>query len=91
MLTEEGHSETFYKIEAAATSDDGISWTKYNENIVDSVLENECQAEADVFQSWQWLSMYFSYRYGLEYTNNDPWSTESAAVRRYCFLAKIRR
>lgn len=70
MLTEEGRSETFYKIRVA-TSDDGISWTKHSGNIIDSILENECQAGPDVFEYGGSYHMYFSYRYGLNFRGNN--------------------
>lgn len=70
MLTENGKSETFYKIRVAI-SDDGLAWVKHGENLLDPVLDNECQAGPDVFEYGGVYHMYFSYRYGLDFRGND--------------------
>lgn len=70
VLTEEGNSETFYKIRVA-TSYDGLNWHRTGKNIIDGILENECQAGPDVFYRNGKYHMYFSYRYGLDFRGND--------------------
>ena len=57
--------EPVYKIRMAY-SKDGITWTKYGKDIIESVLDNdECQAGADVFFFKGVYHMFFSYRYHL--------------------------
>ena len=59
--------EPIYKIRMA-TSIDGINWTKFGQDIIESLLEpNECQASADVFFYDQKYHMFFSYRYNLNF------------------------
>jgi predicted GH43/DUF377 family glycosyl hydrolase len=70
VLTEEGRSETFYKIRLA-TSNDGLNWNRTGENIINGILDNECQAGPDVFYCNGKYHMYFSYRYGLDFRGND--------------------
>lgn len=70
VLTEQGASESFYKIRMA-TSTDGLNWKRDGKNIIDGVLENECQAGPDVFYHNGKYHMYFSYRYGLDFRGND--------------------
>lgn len=70
VKTEEGKSETFYKIKMA-TSKNGIDWERNGIEIIDSNLENECQAGPDVFFKDGKFHMYFSYRNGLDFRNND--------------------
>jgi len=69
ILTEEGRSETFYKIRMAWY--DGSSYRKCGSNIINGILENECQAGPDVFEYGGKYHMYFSYRYGLDFRGND--------------------
>jgi len=60
-----GRPEPVYKIRMA-TSTDGICWTKYGKDLIESILdEDECQASPDVFFSNGKYHMYFSYRYTL--------------------------
>jgi hypothetical protein len=60
-----GRPEPVYKIRMA-TSTDGICWTKYGMDLIESILkEDECQASPDVFFSNGKYHMYFSYRYTL--------------------------
>jgi len=66
----EGKPQPVYKIRMA-TSDDGLQWVKYGQNIVKDVLESdECQASADVFLFQGRYHMFFSYRYNLEYRSS---------------------
>lgn len=70
-IMSKGNSEVIYKIKMA-TSDDGIEWKRINRNIIDFSLEvNECQAGPDVFFYDGKYHMFFSYRYGLDFRNND--------------------
>lgn len=64
------NSETIYKIRLA-TSKDGINWERSGVNILDSILDDECQAGPDVFYRDGKYHMYFSYRYGLNFREND--------------------
>lgn len=66
-IATEGRPEPVYKIRLA-TSLDGIQWTPYGKDLLESVLgENECQAGADVsFHDGQY-HMFFSYRPSLSY------------------------
>ena len=62
-----GRPEPVYKIRMA-TSTDGICWTKYGKDLIESILdEDECQASPDVFFSNGKYHMYFSYRYTLRF------------------------
>ncbi len=71
VTTEHGDSETFYKIKLAV-SDDGISWRRDGKALIPDILGNdECQAGPDVFYKAGKYHMYFSYRYGLDFRNND--------------------
>ena len=59
--------EIIYK-NRLATSDDGINWKRYNQNIIPDILgENECQAGPDVFYKDGLYHMYFVYREGLDF------------------------
>lgn len=59
--------EIIYK-NRLATSEDGINWTRHNENIIPDVLgEDECQAGPDVFYKDGLYHMYFIYREGLDF------------------------
>jgi hypothetical protein len=60
-----GRPEPVYKIRMA-TSTDGICWTKYGMDLIESILEeDECQASPDVFFANGKYHMYFSYRFTL--------------------------
>lgn len=66
----EGKPQPVYKIRMA-TSDDGLQWVKYGQNIINDVLESdECQASADVFLLQGRYHMFFSYRYNLGYRSS---------------------
>lgn len=63
--------EVVYKIRMA-NSNDGINWYRFNKNIISDLLEpNECQAGPDVFFYKGKYHMYFSYRYALDFRNNN--------------------
>jgi predicted GH43/DUF377 family glycosyl hydrolase len=71
ILNNDGKSESIYKIRLA-TSEDGLNWNRDGKNILDPILEeDECQAGPDVFFYNGKFHMYFSYRYGLDFRNND--------------------
>ncbi|MDP2685277.1 MAG: glycosylase [bacterium] len=70
VLTNDKRTETYYKIRLA-TSEDGLNWTRTGQNIIESILDNECQAGPDVFYYNNKYHMYFSYRYGLDFRNNN--------------------
>ncbi len=62
--------EIIYKIRVA-TSECGLDWKRDGKNIIGDILENECQAGPDVFFKDGEYHMYFSYRYGLDFRNNN--------------------
>jgi predicted GH43/DUF377 family glycosyl hydrolase len=71
VLNDDGTSESIYKIRIAY-SYDGLTWNRSGDNIIDGLLEkDECQAGPDVFYYGGKYHMYFSYRYGLNFRNND--------------------
>jgi predicted GH43/DUF377 family glycosyl hydrolase len=71
VLNNSGKSESIYKIRLAI-SEDGLNWKRTGDNIIPTILEDdECQAGPDVFYHNEKYHMYFSYRYGLDFRNND--------------------
>ena len=69
-INNEGKPEIVYKIRMA-TSIDGKSWVKENNNIISDLLdEKECQAGPDVFYYKNKYHMYFVYRHALDFRNN---------------------
>lgn len=67
----DNRAESLYKIRLA-TSDDGITWTKLNRDLITSKLEDgECQAGPDVFFKDGMYHMYFTYRHAHDYRNKD--------------------
>jgi len=70
-IKNENKPEIIYKIRMA-TSDDGFNWKRYGEDIISDVLDkNECQAGPDVFFMDGVYHMYFAYREGLNFRNDD--------------------
>ena len=66
----DGRSEAVYKIRLA-NSDDGLTWRRSGQNIIDDVLEeDECQASPDVFYYKGQYHMFFCYKYGLNFRDN---------------------
>ncbi len=66
-----GRSEAVYKIRMA-TSADGLNWNRNGQNIIEDKLEvNECQASPDVFFYENSYHMFFCYKHGLNFRNND--------------------
>lgn len=62
-----GRAEPVYRIRMA-TSDDGVCWTRYGEELVPVRLErDECQASPDVILANGRYHMFFCYRYSLDY------------------------
>lgn len=67
----EGRPEPVYKIRAA-TSPDGISWTKLNKDLIESrIEEDEAQSSPDVFFAGGRYHMFFSYRYSAGYRSKQ--------------------
>lgn len=63
--------EPVYKIRMAH-SVDGINWMKNGKNLIENVLEeNECQASPDVFLFKGQYHMFFSYRYNLNFKEEN--------------------
>jgi len=66
-----GKPEPVYKIRMAS-SEDGIIWKKVGKDLISNVLEeNECQASADVFFLGKRYHMFFSYRYNLNFRDQN--------------------
>jgi predicted GH43/DUF377 family glycosyl hydrolase len=66
-INHDGKTEIIYK-NRVATSADGITWFRYNKNIIPDILDdNECQAGPDVFFKDGVYHMYFVYREGLDF------------------------
>ena len=60
-----------YKIRMA-TSSDGITWTKYDKDIIGSIVEeNEAQASPDVFFHEGKYHMFFCYRYSANFRGKE--------------------
>lgn len=67
----EGRSEAVYKIRVA-TSTDGLDWIRNGENLIEDKLEiDECQASPDVFFYKNCYHMFFCYKHGLDFRNNE--------------------
>jgi predicted GH43/DUF377 family glycosyl hydrolase len=67
----EGRSEAVYKIRMA-TSNDGFDWKRNGENLIeDKLAVDECQASPDVFFYKNRYHMFFCYKHGLNFRNND--------------------
>lgn len=63
----EGRLEPVYKIRMAV-SDDGLNWTKFNRDLIESRVEpDEAQASPDVFFANGLYHMFFCYRYSGHY------------------------
>lgn len=70
-VIDNGKPEPVYKIRMA-TSDDGISWKKYNKDLIPvKVEENEAQASPDVFFYNGKYHMFFCYRYSTSYRSKE--------------------
>ena len=67
----DGRPEPVYKIRAA-TSEDGVQWTKLGINLIESrVEEDEAQASPDVFYKNGRFHMFFCYRYSVGYRGHE--------------------
>jgi len=67
----DGHPEPVYRIRLA-TSDDGITWAKYNRDLIPcKVEEDEAQASPDVFFAEGKYHMFFCYRYSKYYRGSE--------------------
>ena len=63
--------EPVYRIRMA-TSPDGITWTKHNEDLIQTRIEaDECQASPDVFFCNNKYHMFFCYRYSLNFRGKE--------------------
>lgn len=70
-IMDNGNPEPVYKIRLA-TSQDGISWTKLDKDLIVSTLEvDEAQASPDVFFWKGMYHMFFCYRYSTNYRLNE--------------------
>lgn len=66
-----GRSEAVYKIRMAI-SDDGLEWIRDSRDIIPDRLDSdECQASPDVFFHGNRYHMFFCYKHGLDFRNND--------------------
>jgi hypothetical protein len=69
-VLDEGRPEPVYRIRMA-TSKDGINWSKFGRDIIDTKLEhNEAQASPDVIFWNGYYHMFFCYRYSTDYRGN---------------------
>lgn len=67
----DGRPEPVYKIRMAESSD-GISWVKWNKNLIsDRIEEDEAQASPDVFYANGFYHMFFCYRYSEGYRSSQ--------------------
>lgn len=67
----DGRAEPVYKIRMAS-SPDGINWTKLNQDLIPSrIEEDEAQASPDVFYSNGTYHMFFCYRYSSHYRGKE--------------------
>ena len=70
-IIHEGRAEPVYHIRLA-TSQDGIEWTKHNQDLIPfRIEENECQASPDVIYSNGRYHMFFCYRASTDYRQKD--------------------
>lgn len=67
----DGRAEPVYKIRMA-TSRDGVHWSKLNEDLIQSrIEEDEAQASPDVFHANGKYHMFFCYRYSSHYRSKQ--------------------
>lgn len=67
----DGRAEPVYKIRMA-TSDDGITWTPANRDLIDSRVEpDEAQASPDVIHAGGVYHMFFCYRYSSNFRGKE--------------------
>lgn len=67
----DGRIEAVYKIRMAQ-SDDGMTWLRTGKNLLPDRLGNdECQASPDVFLHAGKYHMFFCYKYGDDFRNNN--------------------
>src|SRR5687767_2615810 len=66
-----GRAEPVYRIRMA-TSKDGVSWRRHNQELIPPRLEaDECQASPDVIYANGKYHMFFCYRHSLDYRNRE--------------------
>lgn len=66
-----GRPEPVYKIRVA-TSQDGVIWRKYNQDLIESRIEaDEAQASPDVIYANGKYHMFFCYRYSADYRGKE--------------------
>ena len=66
----EGYMESVY-ITMFATSDDGINWNRSGEQVIPSIVNEECQTSASVVFHEGRYHMLFSYRHGIDFRNRE--------------------
>ncbi len=67
----DGKAEPVYKIRMASSLD-GIHWTKFNKDLIESRIEkDEAQASPDVFYANGKYHMFFCYRYSSHYRGKE--------------------
>jgi len=70
-MKSETRPEPVYKIRMAYSTD-GIQWTKVGKDLIEDILEkNECQASPDVFFFNGKYHMFFSFRYNLNFREEN--------------------
>lgn len=65
-----GHMESVY-VTKFATSRDGINWNHTGQQVIPSVVNEECQTSAAVIEEDGMFHMFFSYRHGIDFRNKD--------------------
>lgn len=69
--TYQGRVESVYKIRMAESTD-GFHWSRSGRNLIDDKLEaDECQASPDIFYYKNRYHMFFCYKYGVDFRQND--------------------
>lgn len=70
-IVADGRKESVFKLRMA-TSDDGLSWTRAERDLVASRLEeNECQASPDVLFYKSKYHMFYCYKYSTNFRNKE--------------------
>src|SRR5579862_296467 len=64
------HMESVY-VTMFATSNDGINWNRDGRQIIPSIVNEECQTSASVIEYEGVYHLFFSYRHGIDFRNNE--------------------
>ncbi len=69
-ISTDSKPDPIYKIRCA-TSDNGIDWTKLDTDLIPSILNDEAQASPDVTYLGGAYHMFFCFRHGTDFRDND--------------------